>query len=69
MGEAKRKRNDWVRLFAPPLQIQIAISRPGARPVSTLKYEQSMIAFVNKPSAKPALSEMRRKTPSFRAGI
>ena len=55
MGEAKRKRNEWVRLFEPPLQVRMAISRPGARPVSTQKYERNMPAFINKPNAKPAL--------------
>jgi hypothetical protein len=55
MGEAKRKSKEWVRLFEPPLQARIAISRPGARPISTRKYEQSMPDFIHKPDAKPAV--------------
>src|SRR6516162_4823939 len=55
MGEARRRSNEWVRLFEPPLPARIAISRPGARPQSTRQYEHCMPEFIHKPNAKPAL--------------
>jgi hypothetical protein len=43
MGEARQKAkleaSEWTRLFEPPLQARVVISRPGMRPASTRKYE------------------------------
>jgi hypothetical protein len=49
MGEARQKArqrdSEWIRLFEPPLQSRIAISRPGARPASARKYEQGLLQW------------------------
>jgi hypothetical protein len=42
MGEARQKANEGTKLFEPPLPARVAISRPGARPVSARKYEQCL---------------------------
>jgi hypothetical protein len=54
MGEAKRKAKEWTQLF-PDLPARVAISRPGARPASTLKYEQGLAAGFVTASGKPML--------------